>query len=453
MRISISDILLILFIFLGSITQGLWINYLQNETILLLDIPLVLFYLINADKRTPRHPYNKINYIAIILLLWHLVGLETAPNRIWFWQGFIEAVRAYLIFYAIFRFINKRKEIHLVVTTLMASLAFQSLVALYQWRIGPVGLRFLGELYFGWQSSGTFVHPNILAMFLILLIPISYRLFAFIRPKYKYLYGVVFAMAGGAIFASYSRGCWVGLAAAMVIVTGYDVAKKRIFKKKTLGVMALVALIAGVFAIKYGGIVAARFDDAEESLFASRTSSRISLAKDALRIISEHPLLGTGLNNYKLFANPETAGLRIVHNVYLLIAAEMGIPGLLLFLLFFFEVIRSSLKLLKSKDEYLSNLGIAVLTGLGAFVIASIPSPDYRITFVKSHVWLLCGLLMALNKIEYFRLKKMKRQMRLEREKERAALHVNSNTESTQTKDEPITNKSFQEEDFNQCVS
>ena len=66
----------------------------------------------------------------------------------------------------------------------------------------------------------------------------------------------------------------------------------------------------------------------------------------ALQMLKDHPLLGVGLNNFtvRMSEYGEVSGwarfLQPVHNVYLLIAAETGILGLILFLCLLFSVFR-----------------------------------------------------------------------------------------------------------------
>ena len=54
------------------------------------------------------------------------------------------------------------------------------------------------------------------------------------------------------------------------------------------------------------------------------------------------------------------------HNTYLETAAEMGIPGLIVFLLFLFTLFKYGIKkLVKSEDKYISTVSAGVLSGLG----------------------------------------------------------------------------------------
>jgi len=71
---------------------------------------------------------------------------------------------------------------------------------------------------------------------------------------------------------------------------------------------------------------------------------RFAVLQTATRIIRDHPVLGVGLGGYAR-ANAEYSpalGLRDTHNTYVNVAAETGIPGLLIFLVLVGNVLWSA---------------------------------------------------------------------------------------------------------------
>ena len=58
------------------------------------------------------------------------------------------------------------------------------------------------------------------------------------------------------------------------------------------------------------------------------------------------------------------------------------------------------IKLMRSNDNYISNVAAALVTALMSFSIAILPSPDYRILYVKTHIWMILGLIVVLAKLE-----------------------------------------------------
>ncbi len=413
------QIALALFVVSMPITQGLFIPALKDEVILVSDVPLFALLLLSLNRFGKRFPKNPIMPFVILTIAWALVNYVVAARKLYYYQEIIWLFRAFLIFLVISRSIVKREDVIIVATALMGGMVFQSLLAIWQWKFGPLGLWFLGERSFGWRTSGTFVHPNVLAMFLMMVLPLLYRTFMFIAKKYRYLYMAGFLLGALALFTTLSRGCWIGFVSGMLVAFGYDFLRGHITNKRAMGPLMLLGIGLLAFLIKYTPVLEARFSDADESLMANRKSSRIGLAKDAIRIIKAHPAMGVGLNNYRFFADPLTPGLKIVHNIYLLVAAERGIPGLIIFLGFLGSGMLLAYKLSKAKDPYIRHTAIGLETSLIAFAVASLVSPDYRLTYIRSHVWLLMGLAVALNNVYWteqrraaiLRMRKLRAQM------------------------------------------
>ena len=144
------------------------------------------------------------------------------------------------------------------------------------------------------------------------------------------LYGaVIVAYIGVAI--SFSRGSWLGAALAL--------AGLFFFERRTA-----VRLIA-VFAL--GGILLLAGPFSGQLLFAANrlgdsdtAESRLVTNNAALRMISERPLTGFGYGNFELY--DESYKVRVgdlpaeegsAHHTYLALAAENGLPALVLYIL------------------------------------------------------------------------------------------------------------------------
>ena len=142
-------------------------------------------------------------------------------------------------------------------------------------------------------------------------------------------------------------------------------------------------------------------------------------------MIAAHPILGVGPDNYRL-ASPKyvvydetTVGYgyfeltQIVHNSYLLLASEQGIPGLLFFMWFVITIFIAGMKTIKSKHPLISNLAIGLLAGMGANLIEYLTGPDlldYQITMLFASLTALIYVLFRFNGVleKKLRLEKIK---------------------------------------------
>lgn len=400
--------------FCGTVTQGLWVSSLNTEAILIVDIPLLLLFVLGSSRRQLPPAVRRILPLMALFLFWPLAALPGAVDKQAAGASMITNVRAFLLCLAVMLYVNTRQDMVALIAGVSAGLLFQGFVAVLQFRFGYVGLGFLGEQGRSWRASGTLGHPNVLAMYTMMLTPLAYRMAAFGQGKSRLFYFATFLVGVAALFASQGRACWLGFTISMVLFFLLDVKNKRIVSRRTIVVWVLMALVGITGAFRYRTVLTSRFTNAEEELVGQKTSSRMYLAKDALRIIRQHPTVGVGLENYKLHAGEEIMGDKFVHCSYLLVAAETGIPGLVFFVTVLGTMLVFGWHLARAKDLFVSNVGMGIMTAMVGLCIALLPSPDYRIVWVKNHVWLLFGINLALGKIAYNEQRRLRRVMALQ---------------------------------------
>lgn len=205
------------------------------------------------------------------------------------------------------------------------SVFWQSALIIFQFlNQGAIGLKILGERsfdastvliahseLFGTQllrPYGTFPHPNVAAAYLTFSLILLF-------PAFKFHLALLPVLA---IFLTASRS------AIAVLFTAYIISIKN-FKN---------ALLLAAGAILVGTLLFLQLAKYQVATIAER----LLLSQAALDISLQNPLFGVGSNNFilelsklNLFSLSETRLLQPVHNVFLLILAENGLVGLLLF--------------------------------------------------------------------------------------------------------------------------
>lgn len=123
-----------------------------------------------------------------------------------------------------------------------------------------------------------------------------------------------------------SRGGMIGLLA---------MAAWYAWKKKHLGVFVLLLVLAAPPLLLWSRSPLNRLIDPSASDVKS-SDTRLALWQAGLNMITQHPLHGIGLGEFKVEVEQYAAGHKdldhIAHNTYLALAAEMGLPALLLYL-------------------------------------------------------------------------------------------------------------------------
>jgi len=121
--------------------------------------------------------------------------------------------------------------------------------------------------------------------------------------------------------------------------------------------------------------------------------------KGAIRLMVEYPLFGVGIGQNMLALN-EAGGPRwsLIHNVYLQIAVDLGIPALVVYLLLFHRTLRSVVqarRAWRARGVDLSHLAQGLEISLIGFAVAAMFYPvAYHLFF-----FYLAGLAVAVKRL------------------------------------------------------
>lgn len=256
---------------------------------------------------------------------------------------------------------ERRELMRGIATALVASAFCQSVIAIVQFvQQRSLGLKFLGEgsidvakgkgcfiamgeggrwildrLFFFKHQSGSFLraqgtldHPNHLGLFLAVGLVALYALYVKAGKRERWLLAPLFFVLLLGLFVTFSRAAlftWL-LASFLFIVIGRhgSVAKLALPLLVVCGALFLPQIM------QRGGIL----NSTEVNRYADR--ERLLYQSHAWKMIQEHPLQGVGFRNYvtvlPAYAQGSVAGPLIVHNIFLLMAAEVGVVGAALFL-------------------------------------------------------------------------------------------------------------------------
>jgi putative inorganic carbon (HCO3(-)) transporter len=273
-----------------------------------------------------------------------------------------------------------------VVWSLLAAGSAEALVGIYQflWRVGPEGFVLFGRFM---RAYGHFAQPNPFAGYLGLGLPLAFALTLQSLPRQhsnppavreadkvsgaasalqrveqlllRAMPVAAFGIMALAMIMSWSRGSWVGLVAALLVVTAAR-SRTALVTAVAIGLIVAYFLLAGgaqylpptlvqrvsdflpfvgtpypLLGVGDVDVASVEVNDANWAVI-----ERMAHWQAAIGMFTDHPWLGVGIGNYAV-AYPQYAvgrwrdPLGHAHNYYLNIAAEAGIIGLGAYLLLF----------------------------------------------------------------------------------------------------------------------
>lgn len=368
---------------------------------------LYLMWLVKAALRPKGRPVpsgatwsSGVIALAGLLVVMYAVSMLVAGDRelAAFEVAYIAELFLLLVYIAMTTV--SHDDVLFIVRVLLVGLVIQSTLMLAQvvgfvGDLDVIGFKARAEFWGDPRVSGTLGSPNPAAAYLGLSMVLSLGvLLAAIQRKDRWLAGTGLALSLVPMVFTQSRGGWIQLVVGIGILV---VAGRRRFPLKTIACSTVLLL---TLMLPFKGAVFDRvFGDDNGS-----AGSRMPMNYVALAMIEDHPVLGVGANNYAVALPPyAAAGLPgtffyTVHNKFLLVAAETGAGGLLLFVAFLVAILREGWKAWRQRDPVLSPIALGCVAGVAGLMLQVNVEPAR--TDPYSHlIWLYGGLVLAMRRI------------------------------------------------------
>lgn len=305
--------------------------------------------------------------------------------------------------------LKTRREIWFVIGALFLVAVTQSAIAVVQWKTGSsLGLGFLGEesdlgvrpLLEGEliRPSGTVVHPDFLAA---LVGPISLWALSLgielPRGRARWICLAIAPIALAPLVLALTRAALLGEAVAGALIVGTYLYRRRL---RWTPVVAATGVLLGAVILTWQQIDEKIIGTIGSAQLENEIQSRLELNGIALAMVSDHPLIGVGLNNFALaLGHYDVYGLLFagnpVHNIYLVVLAETGIIGVLGMLATFVVFFRCAVRLARSSDRFFAAIGIAAVAAQVFFYVDGLLTFSLREEMPMALYWILAGVTVA----------------------------------------------------------
>ncbi len=260
-----------------------------------------------------------------------------------------------------------------------------------------------GNFYAGGRISGAAApitsNPNDLALTLVLMIPFALSFYLTNKGWRKLYSGAYIIMSTFAIFCTFSRGGFIVLVVVYALFF-YKMAKKTGPKAIFIAIV-LTAVIIPLLPGGYTDRIHSIFDFSEDQTGSANAREASTLA--ALALVKESPLLGVGLGMNTLALNDRGFFWTQVHNVYLQIGVELGIPAMVIFITLLWKLIHNMQMIQRNLSQLEGDMEKVYLDqgmeiSLIGFAVAAVFHPvAYHFYF-----YYLAGFAVALKRIYSF---------------------------------------------------
>lgn len=337
---------------------------------------------------------------AVLLMLFCAISLLVARDATLSVFGLWSALELFLLYLYIAKNVNSRDDVLFIVRIMLIGLIVQSTLMLAQaggivGNFNAYGFKARADFAGDNRISGTFGSPNPAAAYLAMVMVAALGvIFADVARADKYLAGIGVAMAAVPLVFTLSRGGWLSF--ALGVATMFLVSRRRLPRKT----MAMVVVVIVLLIIPFTGSIMGRLSGDDNGSAAAR----MPLNKLAATMISDHPILGVGVNNFAIAMGPYLRNgfsgefLYTVHNTCLLIWAETGIGGLVAFVWLLIAIVRQGSKCWQLRHPLFAPLGLSCTAAVVACIVQMSFEP-FRTEAAYHMLWLFGGLLTAMHRL------------------------------------------------------
>jgi O-antigen ligase len=181
--------------------------------------------------------------------------------------------------------------------------------------------------------AGMFGNPNDLAISLDLLLPLCVALALSSRGWKRTLFFICAAILGVGVVVTFSRGGFLGLVTLSLVLL-WKLSRRN--RGLTIGAFLI---ITGSFLVAmpsgYSNRLTTIFSIEEDATGSAQ--ARRELLDRGVQVAANHLLIGVGMGNFHIYSIRE----QVAHNSYLEISAELGVAGLIAYLILIFAPLRS----------------------------------------------------------------------------------------------------------------
>lgn len=393
-----------------------FLSYLEHPTYAAVSVSLLILFsllvkVLRGKRSIRMEPADLYALLFMGLILFG--GIFTFGGIASFRSALVFCVLG-LMYFAVTGLVKNEEWLKRVLSALMASSCFVSLVGIAEWVLNKQSKLWQDNEVFS-ALAGRVVscwdNPNVLACYLLVAFFVSFGcLIGRKNKKIKFLAFLAFLLSAVCLLLTWSRGAWVSVALVMVFTL-------LILSHKAIPwVVFLIA--AGVTAFFF---LPDTFVERVSSIVSFSDSSvlyRINIWKGCSALLRSCFMTGVGVGEeafaqgYADFALSGIESAPHAHNLFLQITIELGVAGLIVFAVLILMLIRSAFSLFRKRSfHHFSSLsGLMCLSALMALLFNGLTDYIWYNNRIYLLFWLVAGLITAIRRIGMHKLEELQQE-------------------------------------------
>ncbi len=359
---------LLLYMRPNDLFPGIFGTFSIAKIVALVTLAVYVLSKFSKNERLTALPLE-LKMLGLMLLLSIIfMPLAASPKDSWnmLSDTFLKVVTVFVL---MINLIDTRKRLRLIWKLVVVCGAVLAIDAIRKYAEGkfstaPEG----GGTRIGGLVSGMFGNPNDLATALNLLLPLALIL-AFTSKGFARLF--YFACAGVltlGVISTFSRGGFLGLIAMGGLLLWKVGRHKRVltFASAFLMIVVFISIVPSGYGDRLSTIFNIKQDE------TGSAQERSELLNRAASLAMRHPVIGLGMGNFYIYSIHDKAA----HNSYLEVAAELGLAGLVAYLVIIFapfgslkRIERETASREDSRELYYMSIGMQA--ALVAYIVCS----------------------------------------------------------------------------------
>ena len=389
-------------------------NFRINQTLIinLLIFVIFTFYILNTIKEEKiKCSRNFLNLYILLFILFAAISIILNNSLLISQRDFLVFLSYFLIYFLVRNNIKTKETLKFSLKLFFITVSLMSLYLIIQYYgFDP----FLSDIS---RLTSTLGNRNYVSGYLALVFPVTLSLFLIeSKKRNKILYIAVLLITYTAIIICHTRAIWIALFFSLILFI-YLLSRYKITiilrdnKRWLIILLSLFLLITLTYStdnpLNRSSITAAERAVSTFDMRGSSLRARLLIWNSTIDMIKDKPLFGSGLGTFPLhYLNYQADFLQNnpdylqflgkaaeAHNEYLQIWAEMGIIGLLSFLLIiiiFYRTNLDSIKKIKTIEGKIIIIGL--ISGVTVTLVHSIFSFPFHIPAVAAAFWFIVGL-------------------------------------------------------------